>query len=291
MLPVMLVELTAASKVAPFVLVLSTCMLLKLYVETGIVCAAEPLKSTVPVFALKVVGAKLPPKFINDELAVSVPVVKFPVTLRVPLLEKTIVFLVALLPIAIAPFTVSVPETIVTAQILVLAVEFTDVNPVQVTLPLPARFNAFVTAPVGTLIVIVPAVNRTPFATFNVEAVLLLFALIIMFPLIHDALIFTVAPAFMLKAAPDSGAPADQVPPAQAPLYVAVPVVRVVCPKETNPITNKPNIIIINLFTRIRHARIRYFLPKVDNIFRKVPISKFSDIMLSYNLKIFSSRY
>jgi hypothetical protein len=190
------------------------------------------------------------------------------------------------------PFTVNVPEAMVTAQILVLPPEFTHDNPVHVTLPVPARFKALViTPPLGGLIVILPAVNKTPVAIFKVDAVLLLFALIIMFPLIHDALIFTVAPAFMLKAAPDKGAPADQVPPAHAPLYVAVPVVSVVCPKETNPITNKPTIIIINLFTRIRHARVGYFLPKVDNIFRKVPISKFSDIMLSYNLKIFSSRY
>ena len=72
--------------------------------------------------------------------------------------------------------------------------------------------------PLGGLIVILPEFNVTPVAIFNVVAVLLLLALIITFPLVQFALMLTVVPLFKLKAAPEAGAPADHVPPDQAPL-------------------------------------------------------------------------
>jgi hypothetical protein len=48
----------------------------------------------------------------------------------------------------------------------------------------------------------------------------------------------TVVPAFILNAAPEAGGvpSPDQVPPAHAPSYVAVPAVRVFCAKLFPPI-------------------------------------------------------
>ena len=163
-------------------------------------------------------GVKLPPTFINPELAVIVPVVILPVTFSVPFPEKVIVFVMALFPMATLPFTVNVPVAMVTAQILALFPEFDDDNPVQITLPFPARLKVFVTFPVGGFMVILPAFKVIPVAIFKLVAVLLLFELIIILPLVQAALIFTVVPAFKLNAALETGAPADHVPPAQAPL-------------------------------------------------------------------------